>query len=497
MAEDRSSYRQIFKATSIFGGVQVFNIMIGIIRSKAAALFLGTEGMGIVGLFNSTLDMIRSVTSLGINISAVRDISEAKAKNDELEVNAIITTTRKLCLFTGFGGMIMILVLASKLSEWTFGNNNYTVSFLVLSVVPLITSLTMGQLAVLQGLHKIKFLAKANLLGGAVGLLFLIPFYWIWRMQAIVPYIIISALLSFLFSSIYVRKLTIRNVKQVLCETLINGRRIIILGIMLTLSTFVVALSAYILRIFISNVGSISDVGLYNAAFALVDTYTGLVFTAMSTDFYPRLSSVNHDNRQMMRLINHQAEIGVLILAPMIIVFMILAPFLLTLLYSSKFIPITTMLQWAMLAILLKTVSWPLAFSLLVKAENKKYLLKELASSIYFLGFSVIGYNYWGLTGLGVGFLLAYICNLIQILIINKVFYKITLGISFLKIFIPHFVCCIIVFLSLQFVKNQIVMYYAVGIPALVISAIISYSGLEKCIGIRSIIQNRIKRRDI
>jgi PST family polysaccharide transporter len=496
MSENSSSYKQLLKSTSIFGGVQIFNIIIGIIRSKAAALFLGTEGMGIVGLFNSTLDMIRSVTSLGINVSVVKDISETEAKNDELEVSTIVITTRKLCLFTGFVGMIMVLVLAPKLSEWTFGNNNYTVSFLILSVVPLVTSLTMGQLAVLQGLHKIKFLAKANLFGGAVGLLFLIPFYWIWGMQAIVPYIIISALLSFLFSSIYVRMLAIQSVKQTLCETLTKGRRTIILGIMLTLSTFIVTLSAYILRIFISNVGSISDVGLYNAAFVLVDTYTGLVFTAMSTDFYPRLSSVNHDNGEMMRLINYQAEIGVLILAPMVIVFIIFAPFLLSLLYSSKFMPVTAMLQWAMLAVLLKTISWPLAFSLLAKSENKKYILKELASSIYFLGFSITGYNYWGLTGLGIGFLLAYICNLIQILIINKVFYEITLGVSFLKIFIPHFACCVIVFLSLQFVKNQIIIY-VVGILSLVISVIISYFGLEKCIGIKSIIQNRIKRGDI
>jgi len=45
MSEQPNSYKQIVKATSLFGGVQVFNIIISIIRSKFIAVLLGPTGM--------------------------------------------------------------------------------------------------------------------------------------------------------------------------------------------------------------------------------------------------------------------------------------------------------------------------------------------------------------------------------------------------------------------------------------------------------------------
>ena len=55
--EARSSYRQIVKATSLFGGARVFNLLIAVVRSKLGAILLGPVGMGIAGLFTSTIDV--------------------------------------------------------------------------------------------------------------------------------------------------------------------------------------------------------------------------------------------------------------------------------------------------------------------------------------------------------------------------------------------------------------------------------------------------------
>ncbi|WP_050019956.1 oligosaccharide flippase family protein [Chryseobacterium sp. P1-3] len=89
MSEDKSSYKQIFKATSIFGGVQVFNILISIIRSKFIAVLLGPTGMGIAGLLLSTVTLMSSLTSFGLGVSSVKDIAAAheSKKNEELLKN--------------------------------------------------------------------------------------------------------------------------------------------------------------------------------------------------------------------------------------------------------------------------------------------------------------------------------------------------------------------------------------------------------------------------
>ena len=98
MADSRSSYRQIFKATSLFGGVQVFNIIISIIRSKIIAVLLGPTGMGISGLFTSTTSLVGSLTNFGLGTSAVRNISEARETNDKGRISKIITVNRNFCL---------------------------------------------------------------------------------------------------------------------------------------------------------------------------------------------------------------------------------------------------------------------------------------------------------------------------------------------------------------------------------------------------------------
>ncbi|NLA47900.1 MAG: oligosaccharide flippase family protein, partial [Bacteroidales bacterium] len=129
LVSEQSSYRQIFKATSLFGGVQVFTILIGIIRVKFVAILLGTEGVGIIGLLNSPLNMIVSITGLGISFSAVRDISEASGSGDQTILSRSVITLRRWSWFTGLFGAIVTIGFAPLLSQWSFGNREYTWAF--------------------------------------------------------------------------------------------------------------------------------------------------------------------------------------------------------------------------------------------------------------------------------------------------------------------------------------------------------------------------------
>jgi hypothetical protein len=49
---DQKSYKGIFKATFLFGSVQVFTILVNVVK-KIITFLLGTRGFGIIGLFSS------------------------------------------------------------------------------------------------------------------------------------------------------------------------------------------------------------------------------------------------------------------------------------------------------------------------------------------------------------------------------------------------------------------------------------------------------------
>ena len=66
-----NSYRHVLKYTGIFGGVQVFNILVGLVRNKFVAILLGPEGMGLVSLLNTAMNFISQLTSLGVSFSVI------------------------------------------------------------------------------------------------------------------------------------------------------------------------------------------------------------------------------------------------------------------------------------------------------------------------------------------------------------------------------------------------------------------------------------------
>ena len=158
------------KATSIFGGVQVFNILISIGRSKILAVLLGPSGIGVLGLIMSTTKLISSLTNFGLGISAVKEIAIAFELGDENQLAKTIVIVKRWIWYTGLFGELLTILLSPFLSELTFGNKDYTIAFVWLLITLLLNQLTSGSFVFLQGLRKLKYLAKANVIDAALGM---------------------------------------------------------------------------------------------------------------------------------------------------------------------------------------------------------------------------------------------------------------------------------------------------------------------------------------
>lgn len=434
MAEPQVSYRQILKATSIFGGVQVFNIIVSIIRSKFIAILLGPTGMGISGLLTSTTGLTSALTNFGLGTSAVKNVAAAGATSNDTRISTVVTVLRRLVWITGLLGMVLTAVLSTWLSELTFGNREYRLAFIWISVTLLFKQLTSGQMVVLQGLRKLQYLAQANIFGTIIGLVISIPVYYIWRIDGIVPAIIITSVISMFFSWHFAQKVTVSSIKISTQETISEGKEMLKMGFILSLNGLIAIGVSYLVRIYISNTGGVEQVGLYSAGFAIIGTYVGMVFTAMSTDYYPRLSAVADDYKKARILINQQAEVAVLILAPILSVFLIFINWIVILLYSQKFIAINEMIHWAALGMYFKAASWSVAFFLLAKGATKVFFWNEFFAHIYVLCLNVIGYRLAGLEGLGISFLIAYFIYFIQVFLITNVKYLFSFESVFYKI---------------------------------------------------------------
>ncbi|MDO5971124.1 O-antigen translocase [Flavivirga aquimarina] len=492
MKENQSSYRQIMKATSLFGGVQVFNILISIVKSKAIAVLLGPKGMGIAGLLMSAISLISTLTNFRLGNSAVKDIAAADSTADQNRIAKVIAVFRKLVWVTGVLGTVITVILSPWLSEFTFGNDEYTSAFIWLSITLLLNQLSSGQMVLLQGLRHLKYLARANMLGSLSGLIISLPIYYYHGIDGIVPTMILSSIFAILISWYFSSKIRVEKVLVSRKEIILEGKGMMLLGFTLSLSALMTVGESFLVRSFISNTGSLEDVGLYNAGFAIIGTYVGLIFSAMGTDYFPRLSGVIHSKDKTKLLVNQQSEIGVLIIAPLLSVFLIFINWIIILLYSTKFTPVNEMIHWAALGMFFKIVSWCIGFILIAKGDSKTFFWSELFGISYLLGLNILGYHLFGLEGLGISFFIAYFLVLIQIYVIAKFKYQFSFKTEFLKIFWLQFLLAILCFLISRYIVTPYM--YILGGIVIILTSWISYRELDKRIDIKSIIRKFIKK---
>lgn len=415
MKEEREdSYGHVLKYTGIFGGVQGLNILISLVRNKIVAVLLGPEGMGLASLFNSTVNFISQSTNLGISFSAVKHVSELFDSGDEARIEHFVKVVRGWSLLTALLGMLVCIVGGHMLSNNTFSWGDHSLHFILLAPAVGLVAITGGEMAILKGCRRLRALAVIQVYSVFAALLVSIPLYYYFGQAGIVPVIVLMALASMLFTVHYsyqLYPLRLRGMHGILGE----GMEMVRLGVAFTLAGILGSGAEVVIRSYLNVVGDLNDVGLYNAGFMLTITYAGMVFSAMETDYFPRLSGAHHDVATANETINRQIEVSLLIVSPMLAFLIIALPLLIPMLFRADFLPVVAMSQVAVFSMYLKAVSLPVSYLMLAKGNSMGYLLIESVYDVMLVLLVIVGYNRFGLWGTGLALSLSYVFDLLLV----------------------------------------------------------------------------------
>lgn len=491
-AEKTDTYSHVLKYTGIFGGVQGLNILVGIIRNKFVAMILGPDGMGLVSLFNSTIKLVSDSTNLGLAMSAVREIADAYEKNETERIVHIVKLIRSWCLLTALMGMFLCIVLSLLLNRWTFVWGDHTLHFVLLSPIVALTAVTGGEMAILKGTRQLRHLAVISVYNIIGALLTSVPLYYIWKEAAIIPSLLIMALVQMVLTISYSYKkypLRIMRERRFLGE----GLGMVKLGIAFVIAGILGSGAEFIIRSYLNTSGNLGIVGLYNAGYMMTMTYAGMVFSAMETDFFPRLSAANRDVITQNTIVNRQIEVSFLLIAPLMVFFMIGLPVLLPLLYSGKFTPVQGMMQITIFAMYIRSLTLPVAYIPLARGDSKSYLFLEAVYDISLVLFIILGYDNFGLTGTGVAITMA---GLFYFIIINvyarrKYKYKISSNvIRYILLQLPiGIIAYCVTFIGIDW------LYWSIGLILFLISTALSLHILRSKTHLWASILDKIRRK--
>ena len=403
----------------MIGGSSVINIALGIIRTKVLALLLGPSGVGLFGLYSSIADMARVIAGMGINSSGVREISESASTGDGERIARTVATLRRVAVLLGCLGAIALLALSGPVSRLTFGDARHAGSVALLSLAVFCGAVSGGQFALIQGMRRVADLARMTILGGLFGTALSIPIVYLLRERGIVPFLVIVAGMSIFTSWWYARKVKVGKVALTWHEVFSEANALLKLGFVFMVTGLMTMGAAYAIRVIVLRRIGAEAAGFYQAAWTLGGFYVGFILQAMGADFYPRLTAAAKDNDECNRLVNEQAEVGMLMAGPGMLATLTFAPLVIHLFYSDRFGPAIELLRWNCLGMLLCVATWPMGFILLARGERKLFFVTELLSHAVYLGLVWIGVLSFGLVGTGIAFFGLYVFHwaLIQLIV--------------------------------------------------------------------------------
>lgn len=396
----------------------MIKVLIGMVRTKIAAILIGPAGMGILAICNNLEGLAAVFSGFGLNSSGIKAIAEKVSENDAAGLEKLVSILRLAVWLTGLFGLVVMVLLCYPLAWYSFGDKSFAWMVALLGIGVALNVISMGQQGILQGMRRIGDLAWIGI-GMAIGsTLIAIPCYYFLGMNGIALSLTLGAGIGFLFSSYYVHKLMLPYVKPTWLEFRNQFCSLFRLGISFAIAALFNLFASYLILILINRQLGLKGSGMYQAAFGLTGVLINFVLTAMSTDYFPRLAGECKNPEKMCRTMREQARISLFLVLPGLLAMMILSPLLIKIFYSDEFSPAAFLLQLFTFGALIRSMSWSLGFVLLAVGQGTWFMLSEITPSIVHVVAVYIGLRFGGLPGAALGYAGMYIFYIVFVSIV-------------------------------------------------------------------------------
>jgi O-antigen/teichoic acid export membrane protein len=414
-----SESRSLIKSMLIVGSARVVNILISIVRIKVLAVLLGPSGVGLLSVYNSLLDMVQKTAGLGMGSSGLREI--AYSRGDEATLSRVRRVLFAAHLIQGALAMIAVWLLRERIAIWLFGDTARTMEVGLIGIAILITLLFCTQTTLLQGLRKIGDLGRIAVFGDFFSTLVCLAAVWLQGENGLILFILVQPLAGVLIALHYTRHLPKPTAARLsLFETWDVWKPMAKLGAAFMLGGLATAATLLLVRGRISQELGLDAVGYFAAAWGITMIYLGFLLGAMRTDYYPRLIEVIHDKVAAVQLINDQTQLGLAIIGPGLLLLIGLAPWVITLLYSAKFDPAVTLLQWQTVGNVFKIASSALGLSIVAAGKAMTFFFVELSFNIVFFGMVFVLMPHFGLEATAYAFIVGYLVHMIMVYLLAR-----------------------------------------------------------------------------
>lgn len=451
--EKKDGYQHTIKYLGIFGGAQGFSMLLNMLRTKITSVLLGVAGQSIIAISNRTIQMFSDCTGLSLAFSAVRRMSDAYENCDDTVVGHCVKVVRSIAFLTGLLGMLLMLAVTPFISEWIFGGSSdyYLTKLLLLSPVVMLMAISNGEIAILRGTRRLNKVAIYSLATSIISLAISVPLYLFVGLGGIFPAIFATAFFQMCVLLYFTLPHYRYKVSPFSLNLLREGVDMVKMGAGYIFASILTSSAMWLICALLSDLGNGESAGLFSAGFVMITLLPGILFAALDSEYYPRLSGVAAKTDIRNAMVNEQVEVQLLVQAPLLMAFVVAMPLLVPLFYDAEFVLAIAMAQFAMFGMFMRTMTYPISFLPLVNNDTLVFVVLESAYNILLVTLVVLGFLYDGYMGVGVGIAVAHTVDFVVVYSVARFKYGMRLSVEAVRYFmmqLPLFVAVIAVSMS-------------------------------------------------
>ncbi|WCO00834.1 O-antigen translocase [Psychroserpens ponticola] len=407
----------LFKVAHLNTVTIVTKIIAGILTSKAIAIFIGVEGMALIGNLRNFLSGIQSFAILGFYNGFVKTVG--KCKDDALELSKTISTTYYLGFFSTILMSFLCYYNAEFINDFLFSENfNYAYVIQILALALPFYALNMFCFGIMNGFSNYKMLLIINIIGHILGLSVTLYLIYIEHIDGALIAAVITPSLLFLITLV-----GIVNRRNLMSQIKISHVSLSVLktyapyATMALVTAIALPFTSIMIRNFIIDELGIKQAGYWEAMNRISDYYLMFVTSIMTLYIIPRFSEIDNKIEFRKEVFGFYKSVMPIFGLGLLVIYL-LRPFVVSLVFSEEFQPVENLFLWQLLGDFVKVLSIVIAYQFLAKKMFMQFIVIEVFLVIILYLTSIYMIDIYGVEGAVMGHFISYLLHFLIVLLV-------------------------------------------------------------------------------
>ena len=398
-----------FIKTSFLSGLSTaISLIARLISTKIVAVYLGTNGMFLMGQLKDFLRLGNTISSFGIENGIIKYTSEFEKQ--EIELKGVIGTSFKINFFSALLVSGLILVFKEKVSDFLQINFNQNFYFLILICSVISASIHTCFLSIYNGLKKIELYVLinifSNILSAIVIILLVLEMEIIGAFYALALNQILSLLINVMFY-IYYRPFKIKWILESFITE--NLKKLSKFSVMAIAGPTCLIVSTFIIRDHIYNEFGSDYAGSWEAMWRISAIYLLFLITTFKFYLIPTFSKVNDEKLKQEVFKIWKVTIPIIIIITIGVY--LTKNIIIDILLSKEFVLINAIIFFHLLGDVIKINCWVLGNIMISKADTKSFVFFQIEWSAIFIILSYLFIHIYGFVGVSISYFITYIIH--------------------------------------------------------------------------------------